>query len=1172
MLEKEIRKEGRLGCEQLTRPEEIQALTKYLKKRREDFDDTVSLDKDVLGVRDLEGPKKLNDKLEVLDKTKEINLNMTKDGLIVKDTTLDNKKETLSGLKNSNLDERISKINTEDDPRLDKEIEKIDPRKHIDLDNKKIKISPEDPRKLDKSKETINFKKTIDLDSSKEKLEVKDIRLDKSVEELKVKKTIDLDSSKEKLEVKDTRLDKSIEEIKPKKIIDLDSSKEKLEVKDTRLDKSVEELKVKSQVELDSSIERIGEVVDKKLDDTRENINDKRDTILNNSLESIEKVPREKLDFSRETIKTTSLETLDSTRENINAHDNPKLSDDLEKLPKESELSLREDLEKLNDLKKVSLSEELGKIKVQDDQELDMSRSDISSIKEVGLDQDRNNINPVEEPDLNDSLTRSITSLDQELNQTIEEVRGGTLDHNLNDSRLNLNINDISNLNSSSSDINPLPTEDLDSFLSKLGIIEDDELDDSKTILVVEDDNNLNQNRENLGEIKEINLRDDLSTIKVENIELSENLETLEIPESELRDDISTISPIDLPGLYDTVLGLDVQDEGELDNSIQRISPEELEKIENSLLKIDPSDNSELDDRLSKLNSWELTALNNSLSGITPELEIDIAEALRDEDRLNGLMHFADKKLGGWGAKIKTLMSLYLTGDVTPEKASKFQDALFNLIKVERELEGPSGEIKDPKLQDTGAYSVRDKYKLCKRNWDNTLNMSSYLRWIAENTTGNLFGKGPSTYVAATAKESAMFTTLTLLVYGRRKLEKLLKTEQWRLRGTGNELLGSFLSSGVSGLTNSAKKVVNNLFSNSPSDVKKSNKALQAPKKETTGWEYGNLRPNTSEGDTRVGISKNKSSYKNTILNAVKDKIISAADAVYNLNKHNNTYSFKDNYLKGIGIETTLQDLTGLSTSEISSVEDLATLLNNDDSIITTASKFTSDKSQYRVYTLDGNNNWEITLEPLLFSGNGYTSFLPSLEEINLRNKELHGVNTGYNRWIPFTSFDLSKSRLNSKTLPLYHGEISYPESLEFTNELRVNIADDQYKSWRTYFESCIDCTVYHSKPHDANYYERVFVPGSTVEISKPLRGVFMPKLYKQVCFKCNIYTLTPQLSTISKYSLIVVLKDFIEERSGDIDGGGSDLNVVFSIVGENPDIYESGGKGLDEDGTGGDK
>jgi len=47
---------------------------------------------------------------------------------------------------------------------------------------------------------------------------------------------------------------------------------------------------------------------------------------------------------------------------------------------------------------------------------------------------------------------------------------------------------------------------------------------------------------------------------------------------------------------------------------------------------------------------------------------------------------------------------------------------------------------------------------------------------------------------------------------------------------------------------------------------------------------------------------------------------------------------------------------------------------------------------------------------------------------------------------------------------------------------------------------------------------------------------------------------MTPQKSTINKYELLLTLKDFIEERSGEIESGGNDLTVAFSIVGENPD------------------
>ena len=51
---------------------------------------------------------------------------------------------------------------------------------------------------------------------------------------------------------------------------------------------------------------------------------------------------------------------------------------------------------------------------------------------------------------------------------------------------------------------------------------------------------------------------------------------------------------------------------------------------------------------------------------------------------------------------------------------------------------------------------------------------------------------------------------------------------------------------------------------------------------------------------------------------------------------------------------------------------------------------------------------------------------------------------------------------------------------------------------------------------------------------------------------------MTPQYSTIRRFDLLCVLKDFSEEYSGDVDTGGIDLNVGFSIVGENPDGAKS--------------
>ena len=51
---------------------------------------------------------------------------------------------------------------------------------------------------------------------------------------------------------------------------------------------------------------------------------------------------------------------------------------------------------------------------------------------------------------------------------------------------------------------------------------------------------------------------------------------------------------------------------------------------------------------------------------------------------------------------------------------------------------------------------------------------------------------------------------------------------------------------------------------------------------------------------------------------------------------------------------------------------------------------------------------------------------------------------------------------------------------------------------------------------------------------------------------------MTPQYSTVRSYDLLVVMKDFAEEYSGEVDAGGSDLTVNFSIVGECPEDVTS--------------
>lgn len=264
------------------------------------------------------------------------------------------------------------------------------------------------------------------------------------------------------------------------------------------------------------------------------------------------------------------------------------------------------------------------------------------------------------------------------------------------------------------------------------------------------------------------------------------------------------------------------------------------------------------------------------------------------------------------------------------------------------------------------------------------------------------------------------------------------------------------------------------------------------------------------------------------------------------------TYSFKNNYISGKGILITLEELCGISsdTDDTNTVEGLYNVLKSSP-FITTPDKFTSTGySNYNIQTLDTNAFWEIALEPYAGPENGDLNYLPGIHEINIRNIVMHGVNTAYNKWIPFTSFDLQKSKMTSKTLSLYDGEISYPVSMEFTNELRITIADDQYKSWRRYFEECAKAAIYNSEGHTSDYY---ILPPDEYSLTAIDTNNVCIAMYKNICFRCRIYVMTPQYSTIQKFDLLLVMKDFSEEYTGDIGDGAGDLTVSFSIVGENP-------------------
>ena len=449
-------------------------------------------------------------------------------------------------------------------------------------------------------------------------------------------------------------------------------------------------------------------------------------------------------------------------------------------------------------------------------------------------------------------------------------------------------------------------------------------------------------------------------------------------------------------------------------------------------------------------------------------------------------------------------------------------------------------------------------------------NINSYIRQIAEWVGDLSAGTG--------LREMLINETLHLLVALRRQLEEVTNANKDRLPGNNNELVSSLIQGGVSGAINSAIDAGINAISARP----ETDQPLNRPRIDTNGER--NTTPTTA-ANNRVEWTSQQPLEREYFKNFGKNFVNSFWSGEGEGFKDNYT-QFQSGYMLGQGIYTTLMDLCkGTNPSNINSVEDLKNILKNSP-YITTPSKFgTIQDGLYRTTTLDTNSNWEIILEPFCSDTmNGGFSYLPAIQEINTENYYRHGAITHYNKWIPFINFSLQKSRLNSKTLGLFDGEISYPVSAELTNELRLTIVDDQYKSWRHYFQKCMDVSVYNSQAHSSDYYnygryndttetttERKgynYLETTTTATYTEYSNVFIPTavdksnicvaFYKNITFRIRIYVMTPQFSTIRKFDLLCVLKDFTEEYEGDIDAPGPDLNLVFSIVGENPDNKET--------------
>lgn len=316
-------------------------------------------------------------------------------------------------------------------------------------------------------------------------------------------------------------------------------------------------------------------------------------------------------------------------------------------------------------------------------------------------------------------------------------------------------------------------------------------------------------------------------------------------------------------------------------------------------------------------------------------------------------------------------------------------------------------------------------------------------------------------------------------------------------------------------------------------------------------------------------ITNDKSTnFGNALLDKVGLGAFSAADRVIG-----KQVVFSDKYIRTNAMYTTLLGLCD-SATPVKSLDQLRDILTDPKNNITSSSKLKG--SDGLVMTLDSNHVWEVVLEPYIGTDNGWVSFLPDISEINYKNSKQFGgklsdttynseysMITNYKKWLPINSFELQYRRSNQRATPLFDGDIYYPTSLEFTNELRLTLIDDQFKSFKWYFNRCAEAAVYRvykgvrDSDRLASNNDNFSVMNDTpIGWNDELVTIidkthYETAMYKNITFKCTIYVMSADYSTIEKFILLLVMRDHQIEYSGDTDAGGSDLSINFTIVGE---------------------
>lgn len=517
--------------------------------------------------------------------------------------------------------------------------------------------------------------------------------------------------------------------------------------------------------------------------------------------------------------------------------------------------------------------------------------------------------------------------------------------------------------------------------------------------------------------------------------------------------------------------------------------------------------------------------------GITP-LPTNLNIGQFNQELYNQTVELLDGDDTDWSRKVQGLVSAYLSGsggsypEITNERAEEYENKLIETLMFGNDVINMPDHV-------------------------NVFGLDN-IRAMAERSIGSISQLTNMGSINASARSRLLFETFVALYMVRNLTLQKTGAAPWILPGNKGILQYGIEGSLSGGSLGPVGGALQNIVGNAGNIVSDLLSSEESPKNSPPrhgepikGWDGVGSRP------SEVALEeKSPTSFGKKLVNILKDDILpSIVGNVLGFGiGQKNKVSFAKNYLIGSGIKTTLEELCLRSGGEVDSLDGLLKALKESPYITTAGKVTTTAEGRYRAQTLDSNNVWEVILEPYLGPENGYISFLPAFHEINTRNLRQHGVVTRYSKWIPFNSFDLQRSRMENKELPLYSGEVYFPVNSYFTNEIRLSIVDDQYKSWKSYFEKCYEVSVYSSTAHDVNYY--TYGLGKMTAVDKNYNCCAM---YKNLAFRCRVYVMTPQYSTIRKFDLLLLLKEFSVDYVGDIDSGASDLSLTFSVVGENP-------------------